>query len=272
MVIGGVGGSGTRLVTRLLQALGINFDGSLNDSLDNLWFTLLFVRRTILLKSDSELAALAWLFNNAMRGGQAVPETLLPMLDEAARHDRGPALRRDVLQAARDSLLGARAPAAEAAAWGWKQPNSQVMVPQLRRCFPGMKYIYVVRNGLDMALSYNQNQLMYFWGDLMLEGDTAPTPANSLRYWVASYRRILDARAAAPDAIYILDYDQLCREPLPALETLADFLQVAGADLKGVAAEVIVPATTGRHRAVQMSQFHPADLQFVRDMGFEVPA
>ncbi len=190
IVIGGLGGSGTRLVVSLLGDMGVTFGGELNESLDNLWFSLLYVRRTILLRSDEEMDKLAWLFTNAMRQGLEVPPELKPLLEEACDHDRSPVLPPDLLARAHESLLSVPGGAARDEHWGWKQPNSHILLPMLDRSFPEMKFVYVVRNGLDMAFSENQNQLKYFWGDLLLEGDISPTPVNALRYWVAAHKRM----------------------------------------------------------------------------------
>ena len=48
VAVGGVGGSGTRLIAQVLLELGYYLGGDLNESLDNLWFTLLFKRREVL--------------------------------------------------------------------------------------------------------------------------------------------------------------------------------------------------------------------------------
>jgi hypothetical protein len=47
VVVGGVGGSGTRLVATCLQRLGVRIGPDLNESLDNLFFTLLFKVRPL---------------------------------------------------------------------------------------------------------------------------------------------------------------------------------------------------------------------------------
>ena len=44
VAIGGVGGSGTRLIAQLLREAGFYLGGDLNPALDNRWFTLLFKR------------------------------------------------------------------------------------------------------------------------------------------------------------------------------------------------------------------------------------
>lgn len=54
VVIGGVGGSGTRLIAECVKKLGFFIGNDLNDAFDNLWFTLLFKRREILSLSDAE--------------------------------------------------------------------------------------------------------------------------------------------------------------------------------------------------------------------------
>ena len=273
IVIGGIGGSGTRLVTHILQQEGVAFGGDLNEELDNLWFSLLFVRRTVVLKSVDEIERLVWLFVNAMRKGLPVPSELIAMLEEAALYDRGPALKKAVLEAARASidsdqfLSGNRAHAL----WGWKQPNTHVLIPLLAPCFPRMKYIYVFRNGLDMAFSYNQNQLTYFWGDLLLEGDVDPSPKNALRYWVASYQRNCSYKALLGDRLYFLNYDLLCKNPIEEIEKLNRFLkiQVSRDQLETVTRSIAVPESIGRHSHQDCSQLRPIDVDFVRSLGFD---
>lgn len=272
VVIGGLGGSGTRLVTRVLESMGVNFSGALNESLDNLWFTLLFVRRSILLKPVDECHQMAWLFNNAMRHGEPIPDALQPLLEQCVRYDRGPALRRGVLESALAALRASTAPAAGAMHWGWKQPNSHVMVSLLRESFTGLKYVYVVRNALDMALSYNQNQLMYFWGDMMLDGDFSPSPRNALRYWVASHQRLQADARRFPGQVYLLDYDRLCSDPGKQLRRLNRFLEltVAPGSMAEAEAMVSVPQTAGRHREADSGQFLATDLDYLRRLGYAI--
>ena len=272
IVIGGLGGSGTRLVVSLLNDMGVTFRGELNESLDNLWFSLLFVRRTILLRSDEEMDRLAWIFTNAMRQGLDMPPQLKPLLEEAGDHDRSPVLPPDLLARAHESLLSAPEVPARDEHWGWKQPNSHILLPMLDRTFPEMKYVYVVRNGLDMAFSENQNQLKYFWGDLLLEGEISPTPVNALRYWVAAHKRMQGFRQRMGHRLHFLSFDRLCQDPEGELEALREFagIQVSKRRLAELARQVSPPATTGRFREHDLSVFDPQDIEFVRQMGFDV--
>ena len=271
-MIGGLGGSGTRLVVSLLQDMGVAFRGELNESLDNLWFSLLFVRRSTLLRSDEEMDCLAWLFTNDMRRGGDVPGDLQGALDEACEYDRSPVLPPDLLRKARESILSVPRVERRLEHWGWKQPNTHILLPMLDRCFPEMKFVYVVRNGLDMAFSENQNQLKYFWGDLLLEGDTSPTPVNALRYWIASHKRMQGFRQRMGHRLHFLSFDRLCTDPEGELEALREFagIQISKKQLAELASQVAPPATTGRFRQHDLSVFAPEDVEFVRNMGFEV--
>ncbi len=270
-MIGGVGGSGTRLVTQLLQQQGVVFGGDKNEELDNLWFSLLFVDRDIFSRPAHEIEKRLWLFVNAMRGREALSEELTSMLDAATRFDRGPALRQSVLQAARNTIDDPVYAVESAAAWGWKQPNVQVMVPLIAPYLAGMKYIYVVRNGLDMAFGYNQNQLKYFWGDLLLGNDAEATPANALRYWVASYKRNRSYRALLGDRLYILNFDLLCANPREELLKLGDFLGLNPVEdvLASAESSVLTPGSTGRYKHHDCSQLSAEDIDFVRALGFD---
>ena len=47
VVVGGVGGSGTRVIAQLLQSLDFDMGSDLNESLDDLSFTALFKRPSL---------------------------------------------------------------------------------------------------------------------------------------------------------------------------------------------------------------------------------
>jgi hypothetical protein len=272
LVIGGVGGSGTRLVVNLLSKMGVVMGGELNESLDNLWFSLLFVRRSILLQSDSEQDKLSWLFANAMRHGVEVTSELTDLLGQALACDRSPVIPEEQLLQARESLLSAPPRDRRDQHWGWKEPNSHILLPMLDRCFPEMKFVFVMRNGLDMAFSDNRNQLEHFWGDLMLEGDNSPTPQNLLRYWIAAHKRMQGFRQRMGHRLHFLSFDRLCLDPEGELEALREFagIQISKKDMALLADSVSPPKTMGRFREHDLSVFDPADIDFVKMLGFDV--
>ena len=52
VAVGGLGGSGTRLIANLLKLHGFYLGTDLNESLDNLWFTLIFKRKSSFFETD----------------------------------------------------------------------------------------------------------------------------------------------------------------------------------------------------------------------------
>ena len=49
----------------------------------------------------------------------------------------------------RVKVLLDQAPAEPRPRWGWKEPNTHIVLPQILKLAPGLKYIHVVRHGLD---------------------------------------------------------------------------------------------------------------------------
>ncbi|MEZ5283922.1 MAG: hypothetical protein R2712_03750 [Vicinamibacterales bacterium] len=68
VAIGGVGGSGTRLFAQVLDRLGWYLGGDVNESADNLWFSLLFKRADLFARDarHPEFALAARIFRAAM--------------------------------------------------------------------------------------------------------------------------------------------------------------------------------------------------------------
>ncbi len=56
--------------------------------------------------------------------------------------------------------------------WGWKNPRCMWVIPFLTRVYPGLKFIHVVRDGRDMALTNNTNLLRQH-GELLLDDPAA---------------------------------------------------------------------------------------------------
>jgi hypothetical protein len=90
---------------------------------------------------------------------------------------------------------------------GWKEPNTHIVMDRLPALLPQMKYIHVMRNGLDMAHSRNQNQLR-LWGRYLVGPDCRDDPRSSLKYWCRTHQRILrlcqplGARFVAPMMLF----------------------------------------------------------------------
>jgi hypothetical protein len=269
VAIGGVGGSGTRVIAAILREAGVAIGRDLNDSLDNLWFTLLFKHQNILQAPDARFSHLVTIFVAGMSGGRVGPGDL-NALDELAADDR---IQHDSgwLRARAESLRLALARPIHSEMWGWKEPNTHVIIDRLIVKMPTLRYIHVVRNGLDMSFSANQNQLQ-FWGPFVLGADHAVTPRNSLRFWRWANSRILTMLERLRHRVMLIKFEDLCANPKTEVERLLSFtgIKLEPNFLDRATQLVVSPQSTGRYRNHSLDIFEPKDVAFVRAMGFVV--
>ena len=168
IIIGGIGGSGTRVVVSILQLFNVYFGDDLNIPLDNLSYTLLFKRPK-------------WFYKNHLNKRKI--KTGLSIMEKSMLNRKSYTLREITY------LLNATVSMARQGHniekegqgkwafdrlkhllfnntnnislyeyWGWKEPNSHLLLKHFYQYFTGLKYIHTVRNGLDMAFSPNQQQ------------------------------------------------------------------------------------------------------------------
>jgi hypothetical protein len=267
VAIGGIGGSGTRVVAAILRTLGYYLGDDLNESLDNLWFTLFFRRRSVLLEDDRSLQSLVRLFMARMSGkGSVSAEDRALVSSLPMRHNVH--LREALLKRA-DTFLSAGTRERQDQPWGWKEPNTHVVIDKLLDQCPTLRYLHVTRHPLDMAFSANQDQLL-LWGPLYLERDITLTPRASLSYWCAAHRRVLQLAASWPDRIRLVSFDALCEAPQRHCLELAQSLGARPGDdaLAQIGKLVQAPPSSGRFARQDLTQFDPADLAYVRQIGY----
>ena len=226
LVIGAVGGSGTRVVAAIFREAGVYLGKDLNKPHDNLVFTRLFKHPEW--KRDAtrnEIAARLELFEQYMTGvgfGANERKRLLQIMRRNPHYSTSKFYRwklpREVTQ--------------KTSTWGWKEPNTQLYLEELANYFPSMRYILVVRNGLDMAFSRNVQQLIH-WGDLYgveKPEDVEKTPCAQLDYWIRVTNDALEkGRRLLGDRFHVLDFEKLWKQPERKVPELLEFagLQVS---------------------------------------------
>ncbi|HUD90836.1 sulfotransferase [Sphingobium sp.] len=267
VAIGGIGGSGTRVVAALLQRLGHHIGSDLNQALDNLWFTLLFKRRDILLETSRDLAWLCEQFWLRMSGVPALDATSVDRIARLAATGRA---QHDAAWLGQRLQSWQDAPPRAGGPWGWKEPNSHILIDRMFDLRPDLRYIHVLRNPLDMALSRNQNQLN-LWGPVLLDRPITAGPRDSLSYGCAVARRIRRILDDHPGRVCLIDFEQLCSDPQVAARQVADFV---GAPLDEAClrwfSDLVAhgaPAI-GRHKCIPPDIFAPDDLHFVTTLGY----
>jgi hypothetical protein len=291
VVVGGVGGSGTRVVEELLRGLDVYTGADLNSAGDNRWFTFLCkLPRWDLGQSGSgsEVATSLATLERAMTGRLDLGDDDVALLREAQRRcrhwwrddrlddDRPPRW----VRARVTTLLtsGQAQPEAPPRLWGWKEPNSHLFVCHLRLHFGDrLRYVHVIRNGVDMAQSRNQLQLLR-WGPRfgvagVADPASAPSPTASLDYWIrANEAAVEEGAALGPGAFLLLNYDDLCAQPTRGVERLAEFLGLhPPEDVLGKLAGIPRAAVAAPRADFDARQVFGADrLARVEALGFSV--
>lgn len=269
VAVGGVGGSGTRVVARILAETGVWMGGDLNEAHDNLWFTLLFKHPSILSASDYRFQQLTSLFLGAMGNDDLVARPELALLDrlvaDRPQHDA------PWLELRSDSLRRAIAARHSAPVWGWKEPNTHIVLERLKAHISGLKYIHVARSGLDMAYSSNQNQLK-LWGPAVLNGDHTANPRNSLRFWRWAHTRVLHIGKEMGERFLFIRFEDLCGDPARYVPLILSFagLQPDQASVSRAIKLVAPLESIGRHAAQSLVHFDLDDVAYVRGLGFQV--
>lgn len=271
IAVGGVGGSGTRVIAQLLMHLGFYLGDDLNDPNDNLWYTLLFKRIDLLHAPQDQFVQAAELFRNAMLLRQPWTQQQIDAIDRIAAI-KNPLHSTNWLQQRAQSLKNAVATKHHTSTpWGWKEPNTHVFLDHILPLFPGMKYIHVMRSGLDMAYSSNQNQLR-MWGPHFLQTHTIEiNPHYSLKYWCAAHRRVNQLGSQLGHHFLLLNFDLLCKQPQQQIQTLLNFIDcpVTKSQLNDLADLIKPPQSIGRYKTHSLDDFDPDDIAYVRSLGFD---
>jgi len=283
VAIGGTTGSGTRIPAQILQQAGMYLGADLNDSRDNLWYTLLLKRPRwlpdrIWAQSHEIFGGLS-IFEKAMEGrlrpNRAERHYIALAADEISRH--GFNSRRDGEgdwpEERVQSLNRSRRLRPPAERWGWKEPCSMLLVTQMHRFFAEVLYVHVLRHPLDMAFRTDQ-QDAYTWGRLFgLDPPYEPGPVLPLRYWLAANERVLEqATMLLGDKFLVLRYEEFCRNPREGVEGLLSHVGIEAetAELDTLSTIPRVSPTSGRYREKDLSVFDEEDLERVRALGFKI--
>lgn len=192
IVVGGVGGSGTRLVVQMLMEIRVFMGSVRNASEDAMPFVPVY---------DSHI--------NTYLSGVVSYTGLTASLVQALDSHFG--------SGSSDSICN----------WGWKNPRSIYILPLLDELFTGMRFIHVVRDGVAMATSENQAQLQKHGAWVIPENfQGLPQIERALLLWsivnnvAANYGKKMGSR-------YILiRYEDICTDPVKATMSLASALGI----------------------------------------------
>jgi hypothetical protein len=220
LVIGGLGGSGTRVFARVVQLGGIFMGAGLPESEDAVALETFADKWTV------PYAA-------ARVRGQSLDGI------ELMRNEFEECMRRH------------REPAGTDAAWGWKKPQSIHLLPFLIEQFPRLRFVHVVRDGRDLAFGGRARPEVTS-AYLDAEMEDKPESVRLLAFWAASNRLAAEVAARElADRYLVLRFEDMCLQPEPTITRLLEFSGVAAdPDLVARAAtEVELSDSLGRWRS-----------------------
>lgn len=214
-VIGATGGSGTRVVARIIRACSVYIGDDLNKYEDSLRFGAFSDR---------------WI--NAFVGSNGDTELRARMTAD--------------LESVLDEHLAGRENDAK---WGWKEPRSIYLVPFFRDAMPSLRFLHFVRDGRDMALSKNQQQLMKHGSAVLPRaGWLTRDRERSIDLWARVNTMAADfGERELGDRYRRVRFEDLCAEPTETIRSILDFFGLAG-DAAVLSSEVRPPESLGRWR------------------------
>ena len=259
VVVGGIGGSGTRVIAQLLQSLDFDMGSDLNESLDDLGFTALFKRPSLWPLEDHVLqlneALNVYLASRGHKSGswtsQAHQNVRVAELLKST-HQSNEWIEAGNLSD-REQFLTTLA--SQYAMGLERARHAHVLLPFLLAALPNMRYIHVTRHGLDMAHSSNQTQLKV-WGARLL-GRAVDTNQQTIhwRFGVPPMSAYCNLVRTLRSANFISTLRELFTDADSTLNNLCNFLGLPNTLAPpGNPFGTGPPQTIGRHSRIAASQ------------------
>lgn len=153
------------------------------------------------------------------------------------------------------------------AKWGWKNPRTLYLLPFLNELFPSMVYVHVVRDGRDQAFShfpYRSHEACM----LTEEESRLDDPVRKALHW-SRLNRMGEAYAQEHmrDRYLVSRLEDLCSAPREEVQRIFGFLQVEGGPLEAAVREVRTPSSLGRWRREPFEVLRPVEQAIGRDLG-----
>jgi hypothetical protein len=215
IIVGGVGGSGTRLIMALLEGLGVQLGANLNGPKDALDFVGLY--------------------------DEFIPLVLERKLLDSQDYQRFVSAYLDCIERYLQCMKNPTR-------WAFKNPRSIYLWPIFKRVLPSTRFIHVVRDGVLMSNSSNMNQFNLYAKFFLTNNDinTLPFREQTLIFWARAMKSFQEFTVPNEMDVLSLRFEDLTRDTEVALRRLAVFLGIASVDVKEVLKNVQIQQTRAR--------------------------
>jgi hypothetical protein len=149
VILLGMHRSGTAMIARLLDELGLFQGSEIQDDHESTWF--LEINELLLKRVNA-----TWDNPEPMAAFLNSPDAF-DLTVHCLEDDLSSKRTREFLGRKRSLKAGTLAKYDKP--WGWKDPRTIYTLPLWLKLFPGAKLIYIVRNGVDVASSLNVREV-----------------------------------------------------------------------------------------------------------------
>lgn len=226
IIVGASGGSGTRLIQAIIASRGVYMGNPLNASNDAVVMAAFLEANVGPVLSHT-------------RG----PNYSLSDLPSAQRSATSAALRTAIAEHLSQKPHGSEL-------WGFKNPRSIFILPFLKELVPDFRFVHVVRDGRDMALSKNREQARRYFQTCFPGALATPDSAEAaIRMWGKVNCEALEwYEAHLPGRAVRVHYEALCVNPLDEVRSLLSALNLSTENIGSLTASVRPSTGIGRWR------------------------
>ena len=120
--------------------------------------------------------------------------------------------------------------------WGWKDPRTTITFPIWIRLFPRARFVHIIRNGIDVAISINRRarKRQNEWSRKLFPRDYSPVNIEfdyCFHLWEKYVSFALEHKHLIPSNQYLeVRYEDLLMRPQEQLRWLVDFLNYSVKD------------------------------------------
>lgn len=288
VVIGGVGGSGTRLLARLIEMLGFYTGTHLNQSDDNMFFAQVFSNPFRFIWGDTEretayqIMEAIKIFEMSMLYPQVLTcqdiRSIIRYAMEYGNRTQYLDVKREGFRAFVSNvflsmIMPKNIEYEHYIGWGWKEPCTFIYLKHLFEYFPKMKYIHVMRHGLDMAYSDNTFHLES-WGWKFGIPEDLIQPQRMLKFWCNANMATVGfgTQHLGPSKLLLIKFEDVCYHPQKTAEVVAEFLglQISQPIVNEFCNMIKIPETIGRYKHHSTSMLEQSELNIVAEFGYEI--
>lgn len=160
--------------------------------------------------------------------------------------------------------------------WGFKNPRTLLILPEMHEIFPDMKFIHVVRDGRDISLG---NEFVsgntYVNAFLSKDEKSLSESEKMILFWGRANRKgkaYCDEHMSGQSMM--VRFEELCEHPDRVIQEIAEFLDLSKSMLNSSVGMVKKPGSIGRWRNYQgdiKKRVQELGNEYLEEFGYALP-